>query len=225
MIEQPKVEETFRGKTSFSLREMAEIRKRAKELTVEWKPLVRAGFFERRMFPDFACNNSRNFGKDDRKDNRRGDRDRGDRDGKYNNKRGGDHRNDRNDRHDRNDRGGDQRPPYQPRDGGNQNSTGGGRSNENSQKLKQQSKQMEVRMATAEKETIDRKAKLALNKITNENYAKIKPQIKDIYFEAESEDDKKMFTKVFFLKACHEQKYTELYIDLIRFLAREEARS
>lgn len=80
-------------------------------------------------------------------------------------------------------------------------------------------------MATAEKETIDRKAKLALNKITNENYAKIKPQILDIYQSAETEEEQKMFIKVFFLKACHEEKYTELYIDLIRFIAREVSKS
>ena len=60
---------------------------------MDWKTKVRLGFFERRMFPDFACNNR--FSKDDRKDNRR--------DGKYNNNNNKrDHRND--DRRDR-DRG------------------------------------------------------------------------------------------------------------------------
>jgi hypothetical protein len=30
-----------------------------------------------------------------------------------------------------------------------------------------------------------------------------------------------MFVKVFFQKACHEEKYTNLYIDLIKFIASE----
>lgn len=43
-------------------------------------------------------------------------------------------------------------------------------------------------MATAEKELIERKLKLALNKITNENYAKLKFQIFEIYQSAETEE-------------------------------------
>ena len=73
-------------------------------------------------------------------------------------------------------------------------------------------------MATAEKEAIDKKAKLALNKITPDNYTSIKTQVLEIYKSAETDEDKAAFVKVFFLKACHEEKYTDLYIDLIKYI-------
>ena len=73
-------------------------------------------------------------------------------------------------------------------------------------------------MATAEKEAIDKKAKLALNKITPDNYTSIKTQVLEIYKTAETDEEKAAFVKVFFLKACHEEKYTDLYIDLIKYI-------
>lgn len=83
---------------------------------------------------------------------------------------------------------------------------------------------MEFETATAEKDTIDRKAKLCLNKITPENYQSIRGQLFSIFKEAVSEDDKKLFVKVFFQKACHEEKYTSLYIDLIKFISTEHTK-
>ncbi len=75
-------------------------------------------------------------------------------------------------------------------------------------------------MATSEKEKIDQKTKLCLNKITELNYDSIKEQVAEIFLSAGSEEDENLFIKVFFLKACHEEKYTELYIDLVKFLVR-----
>lgn len=155
------------------------------------------------MYPDFPCNNNkqRDFkGGDDRRD-------------RNNNRRGGKY-NDRGPRNDRNEER--QQQPYNNHHASS--GTNNGRANENSSALKKQSKMMEVRMATAEKEAIDKKAKLALNKITPDNYASIKTQVLEIYKSAETDEDKAAFVKVFFLKACHEEKYTDLYIDLIKYI-------
>lgn len=76
-------------------------------------------------------------------------------------------------------------------------------------------------MATAETEGIDKQSKLLLNKITPDNYESIKTQICSIYKSATTEDAKKIFVQVFFLKACHEEKYTILYIELIKAITKE----
>jgi hypothetical protein len=182
--ESPKVEELLKGKTSFSLKDMAEIRKRVKALTIDWKPKVKAGYFERRRYDDFPI--SRFGGKDDRKDF--GNNNRRDKKGGHNNNRDRDDRRDgnrdgnRGDRNNRNDRDRDHgHQNSKPYTSNNSNNTGGGRANENAGDLKKQSKKMEVRMAIADQESIDKRAKLALNKITDENFRKIKPQILQIY--------------------------------------------
>ena len=68
---------------------------------------------------------------------------------------------------------------------------------------------------------IDQQAKLLLNKITPDNFESIKSQILEIYKNALTESDKNIFIKVFFKKACHEEKYTGLYINLIKFISTE----
>lgn len=80
-------------------------------------------------------------------------------------------------------------------------------------------------IATAEQEPIEEKLKLALNKITIENYAKLNIQILEIYHSAETEEEQLMFIKIFFQTVCLDEKKSELYIYIIGFITREVAKS
>lgn len=101
-----------------------------------------------------------------------------------------------------------------------------GKLNEDERKLQQQIWQSNFKHATSDKETIGKVAKLELNKITPDNFDNLKYKISNLYTNPKNtEDDKNLFVQVFFQKACHEEKYRDLYITLIKIICTDIVKS
>lgn len=63
-------------------------------------------------------------------------------------------------------------------------------------------------VVVADKDGIDKRAKIVLNKITPDNFDKLKGEVGNVYLSATDPEEEKIFVTVFFKKACLEEKYT-----------------
>lgn len=77
--------------------------------------------------------------------------------------------------------------------------------------MKKEAKRREVMLATTEV-TSARHARALLNKLTPDNYKRLKPQILEQYIGLKQNRPEQIeFSKILFKKAANEQNYQDLY--------------
>ena len=85
--------------------------------------------------------------------------------------------------------------------------------------MKIEAKKTEYMIATAEV-TSARHARVLLNKLTPDNYKRLKGQILEQFILLkENRSEQVEFSKIFFKKAALEENYQDLYAQLIDFLS------
>lgn len=77
-------------------------------------------------------------------------------------------------------------------------------------------------LVSTDKEDIEKQTKALLNKITLDNYKKLRDPICQILINCTTSEERQKFVKIFFKKATHEDKYCSMYTNLVRYIGEIE---
>lgn len=132
-----------------------------------------------------------------------------------------DHRDHRN-HHDRKNDNFRQEKPYHPQPAHGGNEIKRNRVSTKVLEMRKKAEKWKNHLDTVDNSDVTPQIKALLNKITPDNYKKLRDPIRDVYVSCRTDDDVKKFIKVVFKKATHEDKYCGMYTNLIKYLGEQE---